>query len=234
MAGPVGIERLKCWFVLVPALVVPALGALGYFLLIRDAALARIVYAATKLFILLWPAAAWFLILRQPSPALLEPRRHWRALPLAAVTGLVIGLAIVAVTQISLGELICSNAPVIRSKAETFGVLQHYWLTAVPFSIGHSLLEEYYWRWFVYGRLRGLVSPMASHIVAGFAFAGHHVVITGVYFGPGWGVLMGLATGIGGIIWSVLYQEQGTLAGAWLSHALADVSLAWVGYRLLF
>ncbi|HOK76740.1 MAG TPA: CPBP family glutamic-type intramembrane protease, partial [Verrucomicrobiota bacterium] len=85
----------------------------------------------------------------------------------------------------------------------------------------------------VYGRLRVLVPGKAAHLVAGAAFALHHIVVTSVYFGLGWGMVFGISTMIGGIVWSLLYARQGTLAGAWLSHALVDTSLMWCGYRLL-
>lgn len=33
---------------------------------------------------------------------------------------------------------------------------------------------------------------------------------------------------------SLLYQRQGTLAGAWACHLAADLGIMGIGYRLLF
>jgi hypothetical protein len=50
-------------------------------------------------------------------------------------------------------------------------------------------------------------------------------------FGPlTW--LFSLAVAAGGAAWAWLYEKSGTLAGPWLSHALADAALMTVGYRL--
>lgn len=226
-------DRLRCWIAVAPALVIPALGALAYFVLIPDPLTARIAYTATKLFTVVWPLMAWFVILRNRSPALPPLRQHLSALPLGAATGLFIGIAILVMATGPFREVVEASAPAIREKAQLFGVLEHYWLFAAAISIVHSLVEEYYWRWFVYGRLRALVPGKAAHLVAGAAFALHHIVVTSVYFGLGWGMVFGASTMIGGIVWSLLYARQGTLAGAWLSHALVDMSLMWCGYRLL-
>jgi hypothetical protein len=45
--------------------------------------------------------------------------------------------------------------------------------------------------------------------------------------------LLGGAVGLGGIIWSLLYQRQGTLSGAWLCHAIVDMGIMAIGYKLL-
>lgn len=226
-------DRLLCWIAVGPALVIPALGALAYFVLIRDPLAARIAYTATKLFTVVWPVTAWFVILRNRSPTIPPLRQHLSALPLGATTGLIIGIVILVMAAGPFREVLDTGAPAIRAKARSFGVLEHYWLFAATLSIVHSLLEEYYWRWFVYGRLRMLIPGQGAHLVAGAAFALHHVVIASVYFGLGWALVFGGGTMIGGIIWSVLYARQKTLAGAWLSHVSVDMSLMWCGYRLL-
>jgi membrane protease YdiL (CAAX protease family) len=99
-------------------------------------------------------------------------------------------------------------------------------------------LEEYYWRWYVYGELRRGVPPGIALVVSGLAFSSHHVIILAVYL-PGeyfWTLTMGLSSAVafGGIFWAWLYQRTRTLLGPWLSHALVDAGLMCVGYDLLF
>ncbi len=60
------------------------------------------------------------------------------------------------------------------------------------------------------------------------------MVVTGVYIGAGWGMVMCAAVGTGGVVWSLLYERQKTIVGAWVSRALVDLSLMIIGYRLLF
>ncbi len=61
----------------------------------------------------------------------------------------------------------------------------------------------------------------------------HHLVVTLQFF-P---VLLALALTacviVGGVIWSMMYERQGTLVGCWLSHLFVDIMLMVIGYQLL-
>jgi len=96
----------------------------------------------------------------------------------------------------------------------------------------HSLLEEYYWRWFVFGQLRRLVSPTTAIVVSSLAFMAHHVVLLNSFM-PGrfWlGVLpASLAIAFAGAFWAWLYQRSGSLLGPWLSHLLGDAAIFTIG-----
>ena len=132
------------------------------------------------------------------------------------------------------GRVVAASAPAIRAKAESLGVLRHYWAFGLFLALLHSFLEEYYWRWFVFGRLRRGLPRGWAHLVAGACFAAHHVVIATQYFPGGWGWLLGGLTGAGGILWSWMYERQKSLAGPWLSHVLADLGILAVGHQVLF
>ncbi|MBI3465329.1 MAG: CPBP family intramembrane metalloprotease [Planctomycetes bacterium] len=105
---------------------------------------------------------------------------------------------------------------------------------AAFYSFLHSLLEEYYWRCFVFGRL-SRISPVGLAIgLSSAAFMAHHVVVIGQYF-KGFGAttwFFSFCVGIGGAVWAWLYQRTRTLYGPWLSHMLVDAGLMWIGYDL--
>ena len=102
--------------------------------------------------------------------------------------------------------------------------------------VPHSLLEEYYWRWFVFGWLRRFVPTAAAAGLSGLAFMLHHIVVLGVYF-PGhfWTLALpfSLCVAVGGIFWAWLYQRSGALYAPWLSHAIIDAAIMAVGYVML-
>jgi CAAX protease family protein len=106
------------------------------------------------------------------------------------------------------------------------------------YSLIHSLLEEYYWRWFVFGQLaRGCRLPIAI-VVSSVAFAAHHVLVLGLYFGysgPTWGLtwLFALGVAIGGAFWAWLYRASDSLAASWLSHACIDAAIFVIGYKMI-
>jgi membrane protease YdiL (CAAX protease family) len=104
------------------------------------------------------------------------------------------------------------------------------------FVLAHALLEEYYWRWFVFGRLRRLVSTAAAVALSSLAFAAHHVIILDVFLpGQFLGAVVpfSLAVAAGGAVWAWLYDRAGSVYPSWLSHALVDAALFAVGWDLL-
>src|SRR5262249_33633196 len=52
-----------------------------------------------------------------------------------------------------------------------------YLLLGVFYAVVHSLLEEYYWRWFAFGRLRRYLPLGAAIALSAIGFTAHHVVI---------------------------------------------------------
>lgn len=228
-------DGLRWSAAVLPAAVVPLLGALLYFQLLSGTAWVQVMYLGTKVFTVVWPALALALIIGVrpwlPKPAW---RRGLRAVPLGLLTGgaIVMAMVLVLQTPLAAGWLEVAT-PAVREKVAAFGIGGHFWVYAVAFSVVHAGIEEYYWRWFLYGTLRLRLPPPWAHALAALAFAAHHVVVAGTFFGPAMGVLLGLCVAVGGLLWSVMLARQGTLAGAWSSHILVDLGLAYVGYGML-
>jgi membrane protease YdiL (CAAX protease family) len=108
---------------------------------------------------------------------------------------------------------------------------------AVFITLLHSLLEEYYWRWFVFGWLKRCSSVGVAMLLSSVGFAAFHLVLLAEYF-PGQFFLavlpFGLCTGIGGLIWAWLYDRTGSIYVPWLSHLIVDAGLFVIGYDLYF
>jgi membrane protease YdiL (CAAX protease family) len=227
-------ERLRYWAVLLPALLLPSLAAVVYFVLMKQSAFAQGLYFATKVFELIWPFVAVGLILK--IRPLFEKRplaEHLRAVPLGLGIGLVIVMMMVTWMHSPLAWMIERGADPVKAKVAALGFENHFIPFAVFITVAHSLLEEIYWRWFAYGHLRRVVSIGQAHVIAAVAFTGHHLVVTSQFFPFGFACFLSFCVGIGGLIWSFLYQRQGTLAGAWICHLLVDAGLMWVGWILI-
>jgi membrane protease YdiL (CAAX protease family) len=99
----------------------------------------------------------------------------------------------------------------------------------------HSGLEEYYWRWFVFGQMRRFLSIPLAILLSSIAFMLHHVIILGTYLGYAepatWIFSAGVA--IGGAYWAWLYDRTANIWGAWLSHALIDAAIFLIGYDMI-
>lgn len=100
----------------------------------------------------------------------------------------------------------------------------------------HSLLEEYYWRWFVFGRGERIWGSTTAMVISSLGFMAHHVLLLGHFLGYGdWrAYLLSLAIAIGGAFWAWLYRRTGNLTASWLSHAVVDAGIFGFGYWLLF
>jgi membrane protease YdiL (CAAX protease family) len=125
----------------------------------------------------------------------------------------------------------------IREKIEGFGLNTpwSYAGLAVFYALIHSGLEEYYWRWFVFGQLRRYSGISLAIIVSSFGFAAHHVLLLATFFGwtspLTWIFSLGIA--MGGAVWAWLYQRSGSLYSVWCSHMLVDAGIFLIGFDLV-
>jgi membrane protease YdiL (CAAX protease family) len=157
--------------------------------------------------------------------------------------GLVFGVA-VAAGMFGLYELVLDGSATmalaeaeIRRKTLGFGInsLVEYALLGLFYSLIHSLLEEYYWRWFAFGQLRRFTSFRAAAAVSSLGFMGHHVLVLGKFFGfasPAT-YLLSACIAVGGFVWAWLYERSESLVGPWLSHAVVDAAIFALGYQLM-
>ena len=103
------------------------------------------------------------------------------------------------------------------------------------YSLAHSFLEESYWRWFVFGRLRDLSPVPVAILLSSLGFMAHHVILLAVYFGGTWWLAALLSAGVaaGGAVWALLYERSGSLLGPWISHLIVDAGLMAVGFVMV-
>ena len=103
------------------------------------------------------------------------------------------------------------------------------------YSLFHSFLEEYYWRWFVFAELRRRTSNALAVTVSSLGFMAHHVIVLTAYFG--WdstiSYLTSAGVAVGGAVWAVAYQRTGCLYGVWLSHCIVDAAIFFVGFDMM-
>jgi membrane protease YdiL (CAAX protease family) len=195
-------------------------------------------YAAGKVAQFGWPVlAAWWLDRAFPRPS----RPHFRGLLLGLAFGLLVagGMFCLYFALLRGSEVLADTSRRVTDKLVELGLtsLSAYLLFGVFLSVFHSLFEEYYWRWFVFGRLRRLLPLAPALVLAALAFAAHHVLVLHIYF-PGRffsAVLpFSLCIAAGGVAWGWLYERTGSIYSCWLSHALVDLAIMVIGYDLCF
>ncbi len=158
--------------------------------------------------------------------------------------GLAFGLAVAAlIFGLYFGLLrdapLLAEAPArVRQKVQEFGITSaaSYALFSGFICLAHSLLEEYYWRWFVFGQLRRLLALAPALLLSALAFMSHHVLVLHAFF-PGQFlsavVPLSLAIAAGGVVWAWLYERSGSVWSPWLSHLLVDAAIFAIGWAML-
>jgi membrane protease YdiL (CAAX protease family) len=227
------------WMGVVIGLAYPTLATWCYFILAAPYAssVQQAAYTAVKSMQFAFPLIWVWAVLREPI-AWRRPKPRGIALG-AAFSLIVVALGLVVYAALFReSEAFAGAAMKIRGAIDRFS-LSAEWQYAVLagfYSLLHSFLEEYYWRWFVFGQLRRLVPRWPAIGVSAAAFAAHHVVVLSDYFGDWpWGaVLLSVAVAAGGAFWAWLYERTGSLVGPWVSHLIIDAGVFWIGYDLLW
>jgi membrane protease YdiL (CAAX protease family) len=236
-------HRGAIWLALLFGMTFPAAAAWSYFLALAGAGTEvnqaqQWAYLGGKVVQFSFPVV--FLALGGgPWPRPLRPQR----------TGLGLGLAFgLLVVVLMLGiyfgvlrhsELLADTSAQLRQKLREFGMSTpgRYLVLAAFIVTTHSLLEEYYWRWFVFGQLRRVVPWTPAVALSSLAFMAHHVILLYFYL-PGrfWMLAAPFSLGIaaGGAVWAWLYDRAGTLYPSWLSHLLVDAAIFVIGWDLLW
>ncbi len=217
----------------------PSLATWLYFVVLSQhpSAAVRVAYAAEKIAQFAFPAI-WVMIVQKQRLRLARPSAA------GVAEGLVLGVAVLAGMLLMYsswlkpaGYLSAAVVP-ITAKATALGMSSpaRFILGGVLLSSIHALLEEYYWRWFLFGGLRRFMPVTAAVILSSLAFTAHHVILLAVFFGgsPLPTVLFSLCVAVGGAAWAWIYHRSGSLLGPWLSHLLIDAGIFIVGFDLVW
>ncbi|MEK9160225.1 MAG: type II CAAX endopeptidase family protein [Patescibacteria group bacterium] len=213
------------YFGVLPALGFQMIGAALYFL--WDSGFSQWIYTATKILLVLWPLL-WLPSIRKHFTAWQSKGGLWVGILLGILELSLIGLVL------SFMDLSTLTA-VVTEKAAAFGLLTpaFYILFAIFFSLLHSLLEEYYWRWFVFRGLMLKMNWIPAALLGSAAFAGHHYFVLSEFFSLPLTLLFGTAVGVAGFIWCALYKKYQTLWPSYISHIFVDAVLMVIGYTIL-
>jgi membrane protease YdiL (CAAX protease family) len=237
-SNPEGVSRKRLWFGAIFSLVFPTLATWFYFVYASrfSAATEQAIYLAVKAIQFGFPVVWVALVLREP---LISRRPSAQGMLLGTVFGLIVVGASWLVFNFLLRETgAFANASVkIGKRLGEIGIdtIWKYVALGVFYSLVHSLMEEYYWRWFAFGQLRRLLRLWPAITLSSLAFMGHHVVVLGEFFNelPWVAWLLSSAVAVGGVFWAWLYDRTGSLLGPWLSHLIIDAGIFWVGFELI-
>lgn len=197
-----------------------------------EALASKVFFILGKLWIVALPLFWTKFIERQPlswSP----PRRGGFGMGL--MLGIIIAVGILAAYALARNTGLLDPAQVSERAARTG--LNHlgfylggalYWITL------NSLMEEYVWRWFVFRKFETLIGGRLAVVAAGLGFTAHHIVALAAQFNWTVTALGSFGVFIGGATWSWLYLRYRSVWPCYVSHAIVDAPIFWIGYQLIF
>ena len=154
------------------------------------------------------------------------------------ITGVIIGLLIFAIILTIYWLLLQHwiDVNLVRKRLERVVKIdrQTFKLGAAYFILINALIEEYFWRWFIYSRCEKLVSSQLAVFLTSLFFTLHHTIALAVF--TDWRItsIGSLAVFIAGIIWSEYYRRYRSIWSNYFSHAIADLALHIVAWQVFF
>jgi uncharacterized protein len=203
----------------------------------QKSSLQQIAYSVGKIVQFALPVVAFWI---RPKPQVEIVPKYGASAAVGILFGLAVSTAMIAIYLFVLipNHIMDSPREQALAKVKEIGIASAASLIAVGvfYSLFHSAMEEYYWRWFVFRELELRMALMPAAMVGGLGFMAHHVLVLARYFG--WGSpltwLFAFSIAVGGVIWALLYKKWGTLLGPWIGHLLVDAAIFIIGYHLLF
>lgn len=214
----------------VVALTVPSLFALCYFVVFSDPPQSQIFYYLSREFLIFLPLLWTVWAEKKKFPV---PRFKKRGIGAGITSGLCIGITTLVLYINVFREFI--PADMVKEKAESLGFSGMWFFIFAGFLIFfNAALEEYYWRWFSFSKLRQVIKPVPAQWLSSLGFALHHVIVLVIFFGWLWGSIFGLCVGLGGAIWVHHYLKYDSIWPSFISHAIVDASIMLIGFDMIF
>lgn len=196
-----------------------------------DSTVAKVLFFIAKLMMVLAPVI-WLIKVDKVKPRI--PRWTRAGMPAACITGTIIFIAIAVAYYAAGKDMIDVSTMLEKIEQMKLNNLWLYLAGALYWCTINSMLEEYFWRWFIFTRCEALMHRYAAVVVSGLLFTAHHVVALQVYFDWRVTAIASLGVFIGGATWSWIYLKWRNIYAAYISHVFADVIIFWIGYELIF
>lgn len=212
---------------LVPA---PTIGT-AMAMVVAPGPVGQTVFVLAKAWLVLLPVA-WFLWIDKGKPSWSKPTHggFGTAVLLGVIIAITIGLAYWALGRhwIDPDHVAAMARQNGIGSVTAYVTMTAYWITI------NSLLEEYVWRWFVVSKCEVLMGPIPAIVTSAACFTIHHTVALNAQFDWRVTVLGSLGVFVGGMVWSWLYVRYRSVWPCYICHALVDIPIFVIGYRLIF
>ncbi len=193
----------------------------------------NILFLVSRLCMLLPAAAGYFKQLKASAQfRVLPPKQE---LLVGVVSGLLFGVILLAAYS-AFGESLI-DGDLVKSRFIGEGSLNRrsFIVYSTYFCIVNAFIEEILWRWYLVQKCELVVSRRRAIILASVCFVPHHSLLL-YYFTSNSNIVLVGSIGVllAAFIWAIMFSVYRSVRGAYVSHALADIALAWLAWQILF
>lgn len=150
---------------------------------------------------------------------------------LSTVLGIVIFLAIISTylilkNYIDIGTLV--NEFENKYKINKSNIIYY----GVYLAFINSLLEEFFFRGFIFLNLKKLELKKTAYILSSMAFFLYHIANFKNWFSIGLFIFVSVGLFVGGCIFNYLDDKQNTFFNSWFVHICADLAIILIGFKI--
>lgn len=109
----------------------------------------------------------------------------------------------------------------------------NFLLVSLYISFVNSLLEEFFFRGFVFTNLKRLHSRKFAYLFSAAAFSLYHVAMMVGWFSPILFLLVMAGLTAGGMIFNYMNERLNTIYCSWLTHMFANFAINTIGFLLM-
>jgi len=195
-------------------------------------ALGKAVFILAKVWMVALPLL-WLLLVEHGRISWSPPRKG--GFQPATLLGLVIAGGIVLVYSVA-ENLQWIDPAQVADRARQTGLASPalylggaiYWITL------NSLMEEYVWRWFCFRQCETLFGGAGGVVASALGFTLHHIIALAGQLSVAATCLGSFGVFCGGVVWSWLYLRYRSVWPCYVSHAIVDLPIFILGYRMIF
>ena len=211
---------------------IPSISVIFGIKILEDELSSQVFFILCKIMIFVIPTI-WYIKIDKNPISIIFPSNE--GIKFGIITGIAMSL-IICVTWIIFENSIDIIYMVDTLDAKGLSDPKIYFAGMIYWIFINSLLEEYVFRWFITTKSSILFNnDNAGIIFSALLFTLHHTLALH-YFGFLWWQTFLASIGLlsAAAIWSMLYLKYRSIWVCWISHAICDIVVFYIGYYILF
>jgi uncharacterized protein len=222
-------EKNKLLFYsLLPGSLMTSLFAVLHFTLLYKLSFNPVFFPALTAYLLIWPKV----FIKKYKIISSKKSMHIKSVIWGSITGT--GIILLFILYFNLNRsFFIKNSAIVNQYIESSELDKYFIFFVIYTCIINPLIEEYYWRRYLYGGYRKILGPGPSVLISSLAFGLHHYIILFILFPIDFALTVGTLVVVGGAVWSLILEKYNSITGCVISHACADIAIIYIVFNMI-